>query len=177
MSNPFLAEIRMFGFNFAPYGWALCDGQLLPISQNAALFSLVGTYYGGNGQTSFGLPNLQGRCPVNSGQGTGLSLYQLGEMEGQPTVSLSDSEIPAHSHNFMVHDLLPPAPDAAPAPNEVLGHSNGGPAYVDPAPATLQALNTSALSFTGGGSAHNNMMPYLVVNFCIALQGVFPQRQ
>jgi microcystin-dependent protein len=176
MSNPFVAEIRMFGFNYAPPGWAMCDGQFMPISQNTPLFSLLGTTYGGDGKSIFGLPNLQGACPLQPGEGHGLSLYELGESGGESSVTLLESEIPAHNHNIAVRDLPPPAIEPSPAPTEVMARSNGGSAYTEPAPTSLHALSASALGSTGGGLPHNNLMPYLVVNFCIALQGVFPAR-
>ncbi len=174
MSSPFVAEIRMFAGNFAPRGWALCAGQLMAISQNTALFSLLGTTYGGDGRSTFGLPDLQGRAPMFWGQGPGLSLRSIGETGGSETVSLLQSEIPAHSHTF----------SAAPAPAErptaengvsVLARSVNGNLYrstVD----SLVMMNPNAISPAGGDQPHNNMQPYLCVTFIIALQGVFPPR-
>ncbi len=170
MSDPFVAEIRMVGFNFAPRGWATCDGQILPISQNTALFSLLGTTYGGNGSTTFALPNLQGRSPLQSGQGPGLSLYDLGETTGQSDVTLLQSEIPQHNHTFgalnAVGDTNNPSGSV---PARVLGETP----YVNAAPNTALA---QSLVQAGSSLPHNNLMPYLVVYFCIALQGVFPPR-
>ena len=173
MADPFVAEIRIFPFTFAPVGWAFCDGQLLPISQNTALFSLLGTTYGGNGQSNFALPDLQGRAPMHPGQGPGLSLRDLGETGGSETVTLLESEIPAHAHVLNANAF--PANIQAPAPARALAQSTGGVAYKTP-PATLTAMSFQALGPAGGDSPHNNLMPYLTLNFCIAMQGVFPPR-
>jgi microcystin-dependent protein len=169
--DPFVAEIRIFPFNFAPKGWAFCDGQLLPLSQNTALFSLLGTYYGGDGKSNFALPNMQGNAPMFWGQGPGLSLHDLGEMSGTDTVSLLESEIPSHSH------ALNASGRAA---------ISRGPAGQYPAvgvsinmyqtPGALTSLNANAVAPAGGDQPHNNMQPYLTLNFCIALQGVYPPR-
>jgi len=171
--DPFVAEIRIFGFNFAPKGWAFCDGQLLPLSQNTALFSLLGTTYGGDGKSTFALPDMQGNAPMHPGQGPGLSLHDLGETGGSQTVTLLESEIPAHSHGVMAAPGL-----ATGDTNVVLGNafakSGQGNAYV--APANLVLLSASTITPAGASLPHNNMMPYLTLNFCIALQGVFPQR-
>ena len=169
MSDPFVAEIRMFGFNFAPTGWAFCNGQLLPISQNTALFSLLGTTYGGDGKSTFALPDLQGSVPIHPGQGQGLSLYDLGQTGGTSAVTLLTSEIPSHSHSFT-------------ATEEIVNENNvtnnffgaGESRYAPPAAITQMA--PQALPPAGGDLPHNNLMPYLVVNFCIALQGIFPPR-
>ena len=173
--DPFVAEIRIFPFNFAPKGWAFCDGQLLPLSQNTALFSLLGTTYGGDGKSNFALPDLQGDAPIHAGQGPGLSPYDLGQSGGSETVTLLESEIPAHSHGMMAANI--PADQAAPAPNRSMARSVNAFAYVpgSPAPALVQ-MNGSTLAPAGGNQPHNNMMPYLTLNFCIALQGVFPPR-
>jgi microcystin-dependent protein len=173
MADPFVAEIRIFPFNFAPTGWAFCDGQLLPLSQNTALFSLLGTTYGGNGQSNFALPNMQGNAPMHPGQGPGLSLHDLGETGGTQTETLLDSEIPAHSHAFMASGQ--PGEDPTPSPSEALARSVGANLYQTSA-ANPVPLAPSALSLTGGSLPHNNMQPYLTLNFCIALQGVFPPR-
>ena len=173
MADPFVAEIRIFPFNFAPRGWAWCDGQLLPISQNTALFSLLGTTYGGDGKSTFALPDLQGRAPMHPGQGPGLSLHDLGETSGSETVTLLESEIPAHTHLIRDHDL-DLAELNAPAPNRVLGQSANGTIYGTAA--NLVNMNSQALPSAGGDQPHNNMMPYLTFYFCIALQGVFPPR-
>lgn len=171
--DPFVAEIRIFPFNFAPKGWAWCDGQLLPLSQNTALFSLLGTTYGGNGKSNFALPDLQGRSPMHPGQGPGLSLHDLGETGGSETVSLLESEIPSHSHVLRASsddgDLK------APASSRVLARSIGGFLYQDSA-SGIQPMSDSALAPSGGDQPHNNLQPYLTFYFCIALQGVFPPR-
>lgn len=175
--DPFVAEIRMFPFNFAPKGWAFCDGQLLPLSQNTALFSLLGTTYGGDGKSTFALPNLQGSAAMHPGQGPGLSLHDLGEMSGSQTVTLLTSEIPVHQHTMMAAGNPPPANAGGPDPNgtSAIARSSGGTAYLA-APANMGNMAPQALAPTGGSLPHNNMMPYLTVNFCIALQGVFPAR-
>lgn len=173
MADPFVAEIRIFPFNFAPRGWAWCDGQLLPLSQNTALFSLLGTTYGGNGSSNFALPNLQGRAPMHPGQGPGLSLHDLGETGGSETVTLLESEIPAHNHNIGV------SPDIAdlhrPTAARVPARSQPGFAYTEQL-APLTTMAPESLAAAGGDQPHNNMQPYLTFYFCIALQGTFPQR-
>jgi microcystin-dependent protein len=173
--DPFVAEIRIFPFNFAPKGWAFCDGQLLPLSQNTALFSLLGTTYGGDGKSNFALPNMQGNAPMHPGQGPGLSLHDLGETGGSDTVSLLESEIPSHSHNVMAsasQGLV-----FVPGPTVGLSRSRSGDAYVTTAAAnTVVAMSDSTIAPAGGDQPHNNLMPYLTLNFCIALQGVFPPR-
>jgi microcystin-dependent protein len=173
MADPFVAEIRIFPFNFAPNGWAFCDGQILPISQNTALFSLLGTTYGGNGVSTFGLPNLQGRAPMHPGQGPGLSLRDLGETGGVQTVTLLQTEMPSHSHALSANSN--PADLSAPTSNRSLARSSGGFAYQD-SNANLADLFPQALAVAGGSLPHNNLMPYLVLNFCIALQGIYPPR-
>ena len=173
MADPFVAEIRIFGFNFAPRGWATCDGQLLPLSQNTALFSLLGTTYGGDGKSNFALPNLGGNGPMHPGQGQGLSLRDLGETGGEEAVTLLVSEIPNHTHNIATAATL--ANVNAPSDQVVLGRSNGGNAY-QATVANLTAMAPQALTPTGGSLPHNNMQPYLTLLFCIALQGVFPPR-
>ena len=173
MADPFVAEIRIFPFNFAPKGWAWCDGQLLPLSQNTALFSLLGTTYGGNGKSNFALPDLQGRAPMHPGQGSGLSLHDLGETGGSETVTLLQSEIPAHTHFMMAATDIG---DQNNPQGRVLTISNNGPAYA-PAASPLAQLSPSTLAPAGGDQPHNNMMPYLTFYFNIALQGVFPPRQ
>jgi microcystin-dependent protein len=172
MADPFVAEIRIFGFNFAPKGWAFCNGQLLPLSQNTALFSLLGTTYGGDGKSTFALPNLQGSAPMHPGQGPGLSLHDLGESSGSETVTLLQSEIPAHNH-LMRGATQDPADVKLVNPNATFGLSQNGPLYQD---AQNTSLAFQALAPAGGTLPHNNLMPYLTLNFCIALQGVFPPR-
>jgi microcystin-dependent protein len=168
MADPFVAEIRILTFNFPPKGWASCDGQLLPLSQNTALFSLLGTTYGGNGKSNFALPDLQGRAPMHPGQGPGLSLHDLGETGGSETVTLLESEIPSHIHT--VNALNDGGLSNDPS-NSFVGRA---PVHSTSLNAIQMAHNTLA---NGGGDApHNNMMPYLTLLFCIALQGVFPPR-
>lgn len=173
MSSPFVAEIRIFPFNFAPRGWAFCDGQLLPISQNTALFSLVGTSYGGDGKSNFALPNLQGAAPLHQGQGPGLSLYSLGQTGGSGTVTVLDSEMPAHAHDLMASSQ--PGEDASPG-GEGLARSAGAALYQSTTSANVVTMGPSAVAPAGGSQPHNNLMPYLTLNFCIALQGIFPPR-
>src|SRR5438309_5263806 len=166
MAEPFLAEIRLMSFNFAPKGWANCNGQLLPINQNQALFSLLGTTYGGNGQTNFGLPDLRDRVPIHVGNG-----HTLGERAGEAAHTLSISELPT-----LVHQAQAAATDADGAiPTGLLlaGWNNG---YVAPAGGNLVSLNSTSLASVGGSQAHENQQPYLTLNFCIALQGIFPSQ-
>jgi microcystin-dependent protein len=175
MADPFVAEIRIFGFNFAPRGWAMCNGQLLPLSQNTALFSLLGTTYGGDGKSTFALPDLQGNGAMAPGQGNGLSLRDLGEVGGSPQVTLLVSEIPFHTHTMTAWGsdpgtLLGPNAEST----AILSRSNNGDVYNTTVVPALMA--PQALTPYGGGLPHNNMQPYLTLNFCIALQGVFPAR-
>jgi microcystin-dependent protein len=180
MSNPFVAEIRIFPFNFAPKGWAFCDGQILPISQNTALFSLLGTTYGGDGKSNFALPDLQGNAPMHPGQGPGLSLHDLGETGGSDTVTLLESEIPAHNHVLQANSAN--ATTNAPGGNNFAAgqwvqQPNTGNVNIYSASGTpATQLSANALTLAGGGQPHNNMQPYLTLNFCIALQGVYPPR-
>lgn len=176
MADPFVAEIRIFPFNFAPKGWAFCNGQLMPLSQNTALFSLLGTTYGGDGKSTFALPNMQDNSPMHPGQGNGLSLHDLGETGGTPTVTLLISEIPAHAH--FVGRAKADSGDSVTPVGSVWAQSaagRGGAALYHEAPATGK-VNPNSLAPTGGSLPHNNMQPYLTLNFCIALQGVFPPR-
>lgn len=170
MADPFVAEIRIVPFNFAPKGWAFCDGQLLPLSQNTALFSLLGTTYGGNGKSNFALPDMQGRAPMHPGQGPGLSLHDLGETSGSETVTLLQSEIPAHSHQAFGSGV--DASTTSPAGASWAG-SEFGDSLRRPASGTF---GDSALAVAGGDQPHNNLQPYLTMNFIIALQGVYPPR-
>ncbi len=174
MADPFVAEIRIVGFNFPPTGWAYCNGQLLPISQNTALFSLLGTTYGGDGKSTFALPNLQGSAPMHPGQGPGLSLRDLGEQGGSEFVTLLESEMPVHNHNLNANAL--PGSASLASTNQGLARSAGGSAYKQAAFGATEPLAFQAISPTGGSLPHNNMMPYLTMNFIIALQGVFPPR-
>jgi microcystin-dependent protein len=172
--DPFVAEIRIVPFNFAPQGWAFCDGQLMPLSQNTALFSLLGTFYGGDGKSTFALPNLQGMSAMNPGQGPGLSQRFLGEQGGEESVTLLTSEIPAHTHSLMGSGSN--ASTSNPSAQTCLAKAFGGFAYkVDP-PGTTAQMAFQALGVTGGDLPHNNLQPYLVLNHVIALQGVFPPR-
>jgi microcystin-dependent protein len=173
--DPFVAEIRIFPFNFAPKGWAFCDGQILPLSQNTALFSLLGTTYGGDGKSNFALPNMQGNAPMHPGQGPGLSLHDLGETGGSETVSLLESEIPSHSHSLMAS--AQPATRTGPANNSLARIPTAGSTpYLAPSGAPLVSMSDNALAPAGGDQPHNNMQPYLTLSFCIALQGVYPPR-
>ncbi|HLX11020.1 MAG TPA: tail fiber protein [Thermoanaerobaculia bacterium] len=174
MSNPFLAEIRIFPFNFAPTGWAFCDGQILPLSQNTALFSLLGTTYGGDGKSNFALPNMQGNVPMHPGQGPGLSLHDLGETGGSDTVTLLESEIPSHSHSMMAFGGQ--ASGHTPAPSVGFARAVGVDAYSANSTSGLVQMADSTVAPAGGDQPHNNLMPYLTLNFCIALQGVYPPR-
>jgi len=175
MSDQFVAEIRIFPFNFPPTGWAFCDGQLMPISQNTALFSLLGTTYGGDGKSTFALPDMQGNAPMQPGQGQGLSLRDLGEQSGSDTITLLVSEIPLHSHNVIASeaDGLERSPNVN-GTGQLPATGIGISMYQAPGP--LVTLNFQALSPAGASLPHNNMQPYLTLNFCIALQGIFPQR-
>jgi microcystin-dependent protein len=173
MADPFVAEIRIFPFNFAPKGWAWCNGQLMPISQNTALFSLLGTTYGGDGKSTFALPDLQGRAPMHPGQGKGLSLHDLGEESGTETVTLLDTEMPAHTHGVMAAPAVVAGDSNIPQGN-AFAKSSQGNAYT-PAAALVQ-MSGLALSPAGASFPHNNMMPYLTCYFNIALQGVYPPR-
>ena len=170
--DPFVAEIRIFPFNFAPKGWAFCDGQILPLSQNTALFSLLGTTYGGDGKSNFALPNMQGNAPMHPGQGPGLSLHDLGETGGSDTVSLLESEIPSHLHNVTASSQ--DGTDNHPV-NNYPAQGVGINLYVN-AGTTPVTMNDNAIAPAGGDQPHNNMQPYLTLNFCIALQGVYPPR-
>jgi microcystin-dependent protein len=173
MADPFVAEIRIFPFNFAPKGWAWCDGQLMPLSQNTALFSLLGTTYGGDGKSNFALPNLQGSAPMHPGQGPGLSLHDLGETGGSETVTLLESEIPAHAHALTADPNVAESPD--PSANS-LARGSSINAYQTNTNQSLVVMSDSTIAPAGGDQPHNNLQPYLTFYFCIALQGVFPPR-
>ena len=178
MSEPFVAEIRIFAGNFAPRGWAFCDGQLLPISQNTALFSLIGTTYGGDGRTTTALPNLQGRAPMHPGRGPGLTSRRLGQKLGVEAVTLTEAQIPSHSHNLQgVTDRADSIADGGnqPGTNKSLASNAGGGLYSDNTDALVD-LSGEAIASTGGGHAHNNLQPYLVLNYIIALVGLYPTR-
>lgn len=174
MSEPFVGEIRMFGFTFAPKGWAFCDGSLLPISQNTALFSLLGTAYGGDGKTTFALPDLRDRAALHAGQGAGLTARTQGQTGGVAQVTLTETQLPGHSH-FVLADTA--AGGSTQPEGKVFGVSQAralSTGYSALTPATV--MNAAAVSSAGGGQPHNNMPPYLAVNFCIALQGIYPPR-
>jgi microcystin-dependent protein len=174
MSDQFVAEIRVVGFNFPPTGWAYCNGQLLPLSQNTALFSLLGTVYGGDGKSTFALPDMQGNAPMQPGQGQGLSLRDLGEIGGSETVTLLNSEMPLHTHSMLASGF--PASTNIPLNSPSIARSAGGNAY-DTAPlGTAVQMAPETLTPAGGSLPHNNLMPYLTLNYVIALQGIFPQR-
>lgn len=173
MADPFVAEIRIFPFNFAPNGWAFCNGQLMPISQNTALFSLLGTTYGGDGISTFALPNLQGQAPMHPNYDPiGLSPHDLGESGGVESVALLTSEMPYHTHTIPCNPSETGSKGAGPFLAK--SDSNRPPAYTTSAPNVT--MNAMTLTPTGGDQPHNNMQPYLTLNFCIALQGVFPPR-
>lgn len=174
MADPFVAEIRAFPFSFPPKGWAACNGQLLPISQNTALFSLLGTMYGGDGKANFALPNLQGAAVISAGQGPGLSPYYQGSTTGSPTVQLLQSEMPTHPHALMASSN--PAELQSPAPDRVMARATPGKPYGTDATGNRVWMAPQTLAVAGGDQPHNNMPPYLAIQYCIALQGVFPPR-
>lgn len=175
MSDPFLGEIRMFGGNYAPRGWAFCNGQIMSISQNSPLFAILGVTYGGNGQSTFALPNMQGRTPMHWGTGAGLSPHSLGEMSGTETVTLLSTQMPAHNHQILAANEE--GNNFTPGGNTLAGTTgSGGNAntYFNGSPNTN--LNLASMGVAGGNQPHSNMSPYLCVSFIIALQGIFPPR-
>ena len=176
MSEPFVAEIRIFAGNFAIRGWAFCNGQLLPISQNTALFSLIGTTYGGDGRTTTALPNLQGRAPMHPGRGPGLTDRRLGQRTGAETVTLSEAQMPSHNHTWGVPTGFAAGNDRSPVGSFVGGTSTNGNAFQNNTTANLVDLASETLPNTGGSQSHNNLQPYLALNFIIALQGLYPSR-
>lgn len=176
MAQPFLGEICCFGFNFAPRGWAFCNGQILGIQQYTALFSLLGTTYGGNGTTTFALPNLQGRIPMHWGTSPGFNTV-IGQVQGQTTVTLLTSEIPQHNHGVISAapgSLAERSPQ--PSTSSFLSSTKGESAYMNPPVTPNATFSPKAISNTGGSQAHENMQPYLTLNFCIAMDGVYPAR-
>ena len=175
MSEPFIAEIRIFAGNFAPRGWAFCDGQLLPISQNTALFSLIGTTYGGDGRTTTALPNLEGRAPMHPGRGPGLTSRRLGERGGVETVTLTEAQMPNHNHSLRANTVGRGGGSRSPG-NNSFANVQGGFAYVTGSDSNLVDLSELTLPNTGGSQAHNNMQPFLTMNFIIALVGLYPSR-
>ena len=172
MSEPFIAEIRIFAGNFAPRGWAFCDGQLLPIAQNSALFAVIGTIYGGNGETDFALPDLRSRAAMHAGNGPGLTPRSLGERGGASDVTLTEANLPPHTHSHAATAF--PANTFTPGPTAVTSRAVGGRPYTSAAPDV--SLSGAAVENTGGGQAHNNLQPYIGLNYVIALIGIFPSR-
>ena len=175
ISEPFLAEIKIVGFNFAPRGWAFCDGQILPINQNQSLYSLLGTTYGGDGRTTTALPNLQGRAPMHPGRGPGLTARKLGARVGVDTVTLSEAQIPSHTHTLRAATALATAAEA-PTNTSSLSRATAVAYQTDTSASSLVDMASATLSTTGGGQPHANMQPYLTLNFIIALVGVYPSR-
>jgi microcystin-dependent protein len=173
MAEPFVGQIIMAGFNFAPRGYATCDGQILSIAQNTALFSLLGTTYGGNGQTTFGLPDLRGRVPVHQGQGPGLTNRTMGEVSGSETVTLISSEMPMHNHLFNVTNVAGALPNSN---GNFLATSGDANVPIYRPTADGSTLNPQSVGLAGGNQPHNNMQPYLVISFSIAMEGIFPSR-
>jgi microcystin-dependent protein len=185
MAEPFLGQVEIYAFDFPPKGWATCSGQLLPINQNQALFSLLGTTYGGNGQTTFGLPDLRGRMAIGWGQGQGLSNYNLGQVGGEEAHTLIQNEMASHNHNLMVNSTTAATNNTdVPSTSVVLGQTTGKQTGVaNPFALNLYtsgspsgALATQSIGLGGGNQPHPNIMPYLTLSFCIALVGVFPSR-
>lgn len=174
MSEPFLAEVRMVGFDFPPRGWAFCDGQILPINQNQSLYSLLGTTYGGDGRTSFALPDLRGRTPIHVGRSDGGQEHRLGNKSGEETHTLAASEMPNHRHLAMGSATESTVSSVTTDNANVMGLTGNN--IYGPASSALTTLKADTIVHVGGGQAHNNMMPYLAVNFCIAMQGLFPSR-
>ena len=173
MSEPFISEIRIFAGNFAPRGWAFCNGQLLPVSQNTALFSLIGTTYGGDGRTTTALPNLQGRAPMHPGRGAGLTERRLGQRGGAETTTLSEAQMPNHAHTMFAQS---DGANSGVAVNNSLARTDGGLSYQTNTGANLVPFDPKALANTGGSQTHNNMQPFLVLNYIIALVGLYPSR-
>ena len=177
MAEPFIGEIRAFGFNFAPYGWAFCEGQLTAISQAEALFAIIGTFYGGNGTNNFALPNLKDRAVMSQGRGPGLTSRNVGQPVGEMSVVLAGSQIPAHTHSIAsANASVPTQKLSGPTSNAFIGGSNPGRAYVSDTTVADVALSPKGISDTGGSQSHENMQPILALNFCIALVGIFPSR-
>jgi microcystin-dependent protein len=179
MASPYVGEIRCFGFNFAPVGWAFCNGQLMPIAQNDALFAIIGTIYGGDGVTTFALPNLQGQIPMHWGNGPGGFNTSLGQVQGTPNVTLTTQQIPIHAHTIVSASVASGGAKehlAAPSGVAFIGPSNPDLCYTNQVASLTAAFSPKAISIQGGSQAHDNMQPYLTLSFCIALEGVFPSR-
>jgi len=174
MSEPFTAEIRIFAGNFAPRGWAFCNGQLLPVAQNTALFSLIGTTYGGDGRSTTALPNLQGRAPMHPGRGPGLTARRLGQRGGVESVTLTEAQMPNHTHTLRASEEE--GDRRSPAANRSLAEAVGGSPYQADSSSNLVDMDSRSLPDAGGSQAHNNMQPYLTMSFIIALVGLYPSR-
>ena len=175
MSDQFIGEVRPFACTFAPSGWAFCQGQLLPISQNTALFSLLGTFYGGNGTSNFALPDLRGRVPMKFGTDPVGNVYNIGEIAGEETVTLNGQQMPIHTHTFS--GTSSNVTRSKPGAGTALGSSSGGNAYYAASNSTLTTINVGTISlYSGGNQSHTNIQPYQVINWCIALRGIFPSR-
>lgn len=172
MSEPFVGEVRMFAGNFAPRGWAFCDGQLLAVSQNDALFSLLGTIYGGDGRTTFGLPDLRGRIPIHAGHGPGLSERRLGSKSGSEKETLTVNQMPSHGHAVRTSSATGVSDNPQ---GNLFGHG-AGPAYVPGAPSGAMIFPSEIMGNTGGSRSHTNLMPFLCIHFIIALFGIYPSR-
>ena len=175
MSEPFVAEIRIFAGNFAPRGWAFCNGQLLPVAQNTALFSLIGTTYGGDGRTTTALPNLKGRAPMHPGRGPGLTSRRLGQKGGVESVTLTEAQMPTHAHTLRGTNDTGDQGSFTDG-NVILGRSGGGTLYQTNTTQNLVSLNAGTLQVSGGSQAHDNLQPYLAIHFIIALVGLYPSR-
>jgi len=171
MSEPFVGEIRIFAGNFAPRGWALCDGQLLAVSQNDALFSLFGTIYGGDGRTTFGLPELRGRIPIHMGSGPGLTTRQLGSKSGSESVTVTVGQLPSHSHPMQATEELADSPNPG---GNIAARSTTMDLYINQDPDTV--LAATSVTSVGGSQSHPNVMPFLCLNFIVALTGIYPSR-
>ena len=176
MTDPYVAEIKMFGGNFAPRGYALCNGQIMAISQNTALFSLLGTTYGGNGQTTFALPNMQGRAPVHQGNGSGIDPVSLGEMAGETSVTMNTSNLPQHTHPISGAVITSSNPGETPASNTLFTNSAPNQLYANALGTGALNLAPQSITMAGGSQPHNNVQPYLAVTFIIAMEGIFPAR-
>lgn len=176
MSEPFIGQVMLFAGNFAPRGWAFCQGQILSIAQNTALFSILGTTYGGNGQTTFALPDLRGRVAIGTGQGPGLPVINLGQMDGAPTHTLIITEMPAHNHTAQAQGNSGSGDSSSPNGNTWATSTSRDNVYINAAPNGPMAANTVTVGIAGGSQPHNNMQPYLGMNYIIAIEGIYPSR-